>query len=72
MKVYIITYQTEQCDKRVGADYLSLSEAKAEAERLDNATSWGSAGIVIRNVGPCGYDEGYKAAIDMVNLTDDE
>lgn len=46
--VYVITYKTEQMDTRVGAVYFSLAAAREEMERLDNATSWGSAGIVIR------------------------
>lgn len=48
MKVYVVTYKTEQQDSRVGAVYFDLDEAKAEVERLDKASSWASAMVVIR------------------------
>lgn len=48
MKVYIVTFKTEQQDSRVGAVYFTLEEAKAEVERLDAANSWSSAMVVIR------------------------
>lgn len=49
MKIYIITFKTEQCDTRIGAVYFTLEEAKAEVERLDAANPSNlSAGIVIR------------------------
>lgn len=48
MRVYVVTYKTEQMDSRIGAVYFTLDEAKAEVERLDSANPFTHAGLVIR------------------------
>ena len=50
MKVYIVTHKVPGYETQICACYLTLEEAKAEADRLDAASSWASALVVTREV----------------------
>lgn len=47
-EVYVVTHKTPGYDSRVCAVYFDLEEAKAEADRLDAASSWATAMVVTR------------------------
>lgn len=50
MKVYILTYKTISGSTLTGAVYDNLKDAKAEEARLDKASPFGSAMVIIRNL----------------------
>jgi len=52
MNVFIVTHKVSGYDTRICSVHLDIDEARAEAERLDEASSWASAIIVERPVGP--------------------
>jgi hypothetical protein len=50
MRVYIVTHKVPGYETTVCAVYATLEEAKAEADRLDAASSWATALVVEREM----------------------
>lgn len=57
MKIYILTYKTVSGSTLTGAVYDNLKDAKDEEARLDKASPFGSAMVIIRNLLTTGTED---------------